>query len=318
MKYSILKYLLSLIIFLLPNFAMASEIESKCPKGMIMWKKPGEGSRECVCSFGRKVPTDISLQAAKIGGCAESQKLSTPADIITSPAGAMSLWLDGDDPFGNGNHPNDNSAILKWIDKSGNANHAIQENAENAPNFVKNFLGLNEQNGKDAYVRTEIQFDGQNDSLNIGAGNVFNPSDASYSLFAVLRSSNINTNGGFLRLNAPGSAIVKSLMVQASGAFRESWPNINLTSSPSLIESNQYYMVSLDYQTGRGGILRINGAEIDADADARLVTAQEEIQIGRGSAFWNGAVGEIIIYKTSLTSPQIMAIEDYLQKKWGI
>ncbi len=309
--------------FLIMALFSISTFAKECPEGMILWKAAGESAQECKCPSTTYISTDISKKPGKMGGCNEIQNVTVPKDIITTPSDSLVLWLDANDPFGNGYLPGQDSKIQQWFDKSGKGNHAIQENPSKSPIFTKSYLNGGatgtDYNGRGAFVRNEVFFDGNDDFLSIENQTIFNVDDRNYVILAVIKPTELNQTRVFFesKVQKP-SRVTKSLSVTANGSLLENWPSLGLESATSTFKNKLSTVLTITYTESSGSILRINGTQVSSKILSKSAFENEQVTISSSSYGWKGSISEIIIFKTNLNSAQIMALEQYLINKWGV
>jgi len=195
-------------------------------------------------------------------------------------------------------------AVSAWSDKSGNGFTASE--ATNRPTTgTRTINGLN-----------TLDFDGTNDILSSSLP----ADDFSQVVFAVVETDSIanirtilgaNNTGGFcLRIqNATGNLQLEKQGIAA--IFNSSVPLAATT--PAIVEA---YLTASFAKLSQG----TNVVNSGQAAHAQTATAGRTAQIGAsaGALFWDGKIGEIIVYDGTLTRVQEGLILGYLSDKWGI
>ncbi len=157
-------------------------------------------------------------------------------------------------------------------------------------------------------------------NLNPGAITIFAvvKTRAAATYGAIISSRNIPPNAGYMLYTAPNSPIDYEAWF---GDGVSSWGN---GSTPhSAITLDKPIILAL---TNNGSAMNIynNGASVGS---ATLTMAQNStmpLRIGAGKNeatpdyFYNGYIGELIVFKRVLSDEERKIIEDYLSKKWGI
>ena len=244
-----------------------------------------------------------------------------PGKVITPPAiSGCALWLDGADS-GSMTFSTGTSNITQWRDKSGLGNHASPRNG--SPVFTSNSI-----NGvASIYLSNAPSFSG---SVSI--------TGTTYTAFAVAVTPSIpNTLGHDQRLlsfavNSTGADynLVTSSIgffnwqqgTDGSGAKIITMRN-NTTVGCNVISANVPFMGSALYN-GANGYLWSNGtAATTTGAASSGNFAISVYGVGDHASnspgeYWNGYIGEIIVFSNALTDSQRQQIEGYLASKWKI
>jgi hypothetical protein len=227
----------------------------------------------------------------------------------------MLLWLDGNDPLGNGTPPADGTALSLWADKSGRQSNALQSNASFRPTYESNAI-----NGRGAiqFLNASTQWMSINPGLQ----------PASYvTAYVVVQTfetpatgtSQINyilartTNSNFqmylqgatstLRFNATNTSSTQA--VANIGA-----PTINTT----------YVMQGYFDGTNVGG--KINaGTEVTAALTGTIKQGTDITYVGQGGGsnrYWHGYIAEIIVFGDILSSSDRLKMRQYLGNKFAV
>ena len=234
--------------------------------------------------------------------------LVLPTPIVPNTIPNCLLWLDGADSTTMGLS---GSTLTTWNDKSGGARNAT---VYGSPTWITGGI-----NGKNAvYMPNAPYFQG---ALTISGSN--------YTCFSVASTTRALPNGTIdMRLvsftsntgvdfGLVGTSI--GLFVQGYssgiGTYRTGWiaSNVILQNTPFLAVS-QY--------DGTRGYLWGNGLEGNLASTASTGNFSiNKYTIGnRGDnsgEFWQGYIGEVIVYSRSLTVSERQSVESYLSGKWG-
>ncbi len=147
--------------------------------------------------------------------------------------------------------------------------------------------------------------------------------NTSYNVFAV--TNNYKTTG----VNAPFSEPVtagaatryQTLFVPYNGNVVNGLWNLN----PTSVSASAYATYTPYLWTGRYApsvnVARNNGANIvSGTTTAAFAGASSPLAIGglAGTWFYNGNIGEVLMYKSDLTATQRQQVESYLALKWGV
>jgi len=241
----------------------------------------------------------------RINGQFDSRNLWTPAQISTS------LWLDANDTNSitfSGNN------VSQWLDKSGNARHAIQATAANQP--VYNSIILNSKPG--------VTFDGSLKFLStVAISNIVLAN--SYSTFTVGRATSAPSNstdgfsnsgfwgddGGFISNYFRGTS-------NLIGAYN--WDgNNDVTTQSYTFGTNVISGVELS-----GGSIRLrqNGGTETSTASGNILVTTGVLRIGKvyrdQEPNFTGVVSEVIFCKGHLSTTDRQLVEGYLAWKWEL
>lgn len=230
---------------------------------------------------------------------------------LVPPAGAA-LWLRADLGITlNG------STVSAWADQSGNALDVSQATAANQPLYVASW-----KNSKPA-----MTFDATNDVLTRSTG--FFAAGTALTIFAVgsmtadpdtVDAGSNNTPWWCIQSIAGNDACY---ITRFNGASRfVAWTG---GSGPTIsgnfgISTNPAYLCWAT--DGNGGaanlVFRANGvAKTTSGGLADTTSASLTMLVGNGTAFSGKTIGEIIVYASFLTGPQIAAVESYITSFWG-
>lgn len=221
----------------------------------------------------------------------------SPADIAN-----LQLWLDAGDET---TITDIAGVVSQWDDKSGNNNHAVQVDTTKRP--ITNSVNINSNNA--------IDFDGVNDFMSFPA-----ISRASgYTAFVVSRLDNMGSSPKTLISGVQGSfdlrydnAPIEFQIVRTNESVI-----LGSTSTP-LINTN--YLISARSDVA-GNNIQVNGVtdasnSIDPNYSADITEIGS--QFNGTQFFFNGRIGEILVYTGTLSSAEMNLVGNYLSNKWGI
>ena len=207
----------------------------------------------------------------------------------------LELWLDAS----SGVTVNGSNQVSLWMDKSGNKRNATQNVVNASPLLFKETASTS---NKSSFIR----LDGTNDFMNVDSSAKIG------SFFSVFRWRGALPN--FTEFNpvfmAKSSSARGFVLVGAQGQTSYYNDGLNNTFSASELEVNRvntFNMAPLDR------LKMVNGI-------TSIPVSHQSYYIGQflnANAFWNGDIGDIIIYNNTLTAVQKMALQNYLEDKYA-
>ena len=252
-------------------------------------------------------------------------KAKVPTDISN-----LVVWLDAgvglfNATSGGSAVTTDASAVARWEDQSGNANHFSQSNSDRRPQLktsIQNSLNV-------------IRFDGFNDGLicasnalfkNVSGATVFavrkcasnptsdqsifratiNGSSGSRIFFSVGFNSG-KANAGGRRLDADGFAGIQSTNNVSTSAFQIQSALYDYTNTDLYLYVNGSQEASNTSWQTTGSTSNTDSAQINVGANL-IATA----------SFFNGDIAEVIAYNRALTTAEREDVEKYLNAKYAI
>lgn len=241
------------------------------------------------------------------------------SDFLPTSFQGLNLWLDATDPF---TLIEISADVSGWNDKSGNENNSLQLETDRQPKTGISFIN-------DLNV---VTFDGVDDFLDIPFSSSLNT--IAFTLFVVCKVTGL---GGFRspftsRNNAAGFGGLEGYIVYVASNNRwQGWIGIdtewggiitNASRDVTLDESVIFTFTAIDGNQD----LKINQVNagsgtstpflINSGAPTRIGAGTSELP--EGGVFFMGDIGEVILYDSILTTSQILQVENYLIKKWGI
>ncbi len=237
------------------------------------------------------------LNIGNLGFRYKARKIFTPTNISN-----ITLWLDASDTS---TITHISGAVSQWNDKSGNNNHATQTTTANQP--ITNSVTIG---GKNA-----IAFDGTSDFMNITAAV---SRTNGYSVFVVNSPDSVSANPRTY-IGGPSGAFtfriddtpLQTQIVKASVA-------VILGGNDTPAANTSY--ISSCRSSIMGNNIQINGSTVGSDNINPAYSSDCDI-IGTNSStfgFFDGKIGEIIIYAGILTDVEMNQVGNYLSAKWGI
>jgi hypothetical protein len=229
------------------------------------------------------------------------------------PTDGLRLWLASDA----GITKDGNGFISAWADQSGNANDSIQNAASYQPQWVDNSL-----NGKPI-----VRFDGIDDQL-VAASSA---GSDNFTVFVVAKTSNTHEIDPESTSGIGGTSGQRYLF----GALYPDGAGVSLgTNGISVYEHAPGYIPALAVYEGPVGsgynciTIKYTAKQPQIFFDGRLMrtgfisplaTVNAPTQIGSGSyGAFGGDVAEVLIYNVALADDDRLAVEEYLNGKYGL
>jgi hypothetical protein len=248
------------------------------------------------------------------------------ASFTPTSISGCTLWLDASDTA---TIAVSGTAVTQWDDKSGSGNNFAQSTAANRP-----VSGTTTQNSKNVIV-----FDGTNDQLDSNrAASYWNflHNTATTLFFAVNKTGTtaespiVWNNGGTssnigygveLRYDAEND-VFQWVTIGSSGLYSV----FNNTGALYTTSSFFYGSVVTDPSNAtaanRSEIRFKNGTAVKNNAATNTPSASNASNIlrvgGNSLTYFQGNIGEVIIYNTALNSTDRALVESYLASKWGV
>ena len=236
---------------------------------------------------------NITLTASNLSGTSPSKVVTVSVtaekplfdlqaiNTDISNISGLKLWLDASDLT---------SAGASWSDKSNNGNNAAKTGS---PSIISNF-----QNGN-----TVMHYTGD------GQRHTFNMINDIRTVFWII-SQDVSVNGSGYRF------------VLSDTTKHPHWHNNN----------NGRFWGSHTASQVKGGVTRLNGNVINGETtsypNSLAILSVQTTSNSDADCFgydrstttnqWRGKLGEILIYNTALSGAEILTVEAYLAKKWGI
>jgi hypothetical protein len=233
-------------------------------------------------------------------------------------SGTLHLWLKAD----TGVVTNASGQVSQWQDQSGNANHAIQNNANNQPSLVS-AAGLG--------GRSAIRFNGIQDNINgdflHGSGDVGVPN--ALTTFAVYNSFSNEPNGNeiFVIGQPPAYGSIRADTIYEDKMYFSTWAYDY--PFPFLGPTNTYRIWTTELNTNLSSVqVYDNSATTETNfsaAVANTVTPAPGYYVGGldptvqntgSSRCFDGDIVEVICYSGQLSDEDRLAILGYLQQKY--
>ena len=227
----------------------------------------------------------------------------------------LQLWLDAADAS---TVTTVSGAASQWNDKSGNARHATQGTANNRPAY-NGVIG-----GKAA-----LTFDGTNDAMATGLESASLTGYAT--LFCVCRPNFADATAASLRAPLYGRDSTTSNayglnLLNTSGTLtlNTQWRGIGFNQSGGPTVTLGIDAIMVGGITATQYVRRVSGVAANLATTPTAGTnsaAGNFLNVGQDPTqlrWWNGPIGEVLVYNRDLSLTEIQTIERYLTTKWAI
>ena len=274
-----------------------------------------------VLSF--EAPGDVGTDNVYNVQVAVTDGTNTPVtqDLTVTVTDPLQLWLKADA----GITANDGESVTTWQDQSANA-YTLSPTETNAPVFSNNSSSNINFNPTVEFSESGLT------GLSLGSGNyIFSESDG-LTAFAVIQSAPVSSTIPFIfdfgYIAPRGYGLVYN---QSQASFYTSSDFGGATTSSSHNQGTIPTLLtgSVNFDQGQQTLL-INGASITSSAvtiaelSAATIDEQYNFEIGYQSKFlqsgryFNGNIGEIVIFNKTFTDAERNEVESYLAIKYGI
>lgn len=235
----------------------------------------------------------------------------------------LMLWFDSvssniysiDSDFKDKIEIDDNIKISKWKDLSLEKNHSVQANSDYQPVFQKNSINNIHS----------LYFDGTNDFLEFSGNSLIGKN---YTIFVVEKKKdcaslkNCSFIGGLIEGAITSTSHLLNFGYYGNDKIRYSNFNsqTNLFSEFTFSKNNQPNIHNIIFTSEYGFIYWINNSILASDYNKKTPLASySKARIAqKQSEYYNGNIGEIIIYDRNLTEKERFDVTEYLSKKWAI
>jgi len=234
----------------------------------------------------------------------------SPYPFAPSNYGGLALWLDAADAS---TVVSSGSSVTQWKDKSGNGANANGYGSVK-PTYVNNVVNN----------LSAVRFNGATSHFTI-PGTQLDIAAEDFAIFAVVQYTPSAT---------PIPIIGKGTGGSATRQWRLSFDTGNRFQIVMFVDSNQATSQSAYTIPGWGlfsgvvyrgtsiqGFINASGLSTPAALSGTLTDTSADVQIGigwTGSNIFNSDMGEILVYKGTITDTQRQQIEGYLAWKWGL
>lgn len=211
-----------------------------------------------------------------------------------------------------------NSKISIWYDLNPNitttSNNATQSNANNKPTYIEDGI-----NGLPV-----LNFNRSNSNYLSFSGNLLK--NSSFTVFVVERRTANFSNNYFIGGNETGDNANLVLGYKTNTSFNFGLTNNELAATVAAYSKPKAYLHSFTfnfvtkkyYLNGAEQTVTLSGS---ASNIASAISAFSQAYLGFNAAsasYYNGDIGEVIIFAKLLTLEERKAVENYLTKKWNV
>lgn len=228
----------------------------------------------------------------------------------------LKLWLDGQDPSGNGTFPTNGSAFHTWVDKSGIGNTTTTGASD--PTYS---VGAVTNSGK---TRNALAFSAASSQfLNCGITG-FPSGSGARTMIAVGQSTNVGTQMAFMGYGDTANFHGFSIEISGGAKIQLDIQTAGITGNTTLV-NNTLYVLTLNYPAGQtsGSVTgNVNGTNQTMSANANVPNTGTTVgYVGQdvtASSLLDGFVCELLLYNVALSATNQANIITYLRQKYGI
>lgn len=227
----------------------------------------------------------------------------------------LDIWLDASQPlFFKESFQTpiaNNEAIPRWRDYNGrHIVDAYQSTSTNQPRYHENAI-----NGLSV-----ARFDGINDFLTSSGSAIINAANSNHTIFFVIKpSSNLSSTEAIIAWNDSSGGNKELIMVSSSTGYLDFYSSgSNVIISENLRNTVSVISITVNGSTVkayRDGILKSTNT-IVSSGTAGLFSIGMEYDSATPSNFYDGDLGELLIFGTFLSDDERQIIENDLIKKW--
>lgn len=203
---------------------------------------------------------------------------------------------------------NDGESVEKWEDRSGNNNHAIQEDSDRMPSYKENALNEN----------AVINF--KEDFMVIDFEKEYEQPFTAFVVFQITQDADEGDDhqifdgayGARFRLGISVYEFIFAAIDQWGPPLEEDF----------FLPTEGFQQISVLYNLeGSDSLMRLNSEEVDSSTGMNEAPVTD-ITIGAQNShiqqFFAGDMAEIILYNRELSEEEIIEVENYLQEKYNL
>lgn len=235
-----------------------------------------------------------------------------PGSAGNPPIGGYTHWWDADDLSSMVLVGDD--VVDTWADKGSGANDATSPSIGRSPRVGRHIsLFAN---------RTVLFFVGPATSQGSVLSSSATASSRTQTLFVAAMCEETANNPTLIGCNADGGNRFK-ILGSNNGLTTDKADVVQLANQANATLTEGTPFVGVQVLTATDITHYLNETS-ETDADSTAFTGGTTVQIGNstsigtGNASFNGVIGEVLIYASTLNATDILTTVDYLQAKWGI
>lgn len=237
----------------------------------------------------------------------QSPVLEKPKRFSPRNLPGLQLWLRAQDITGIAN----GGAVTTWSDRSGNGNNVTQGTAAARPTWQRNV-----QNGKAAvrFDQTDDQLEGT--TLGLSAVTVFAVAQVVDNTAFKTIVSDWGADGSELWLMDVSDTEQPRFLSTPDGATAS-----RVISTDPTVRSGAVLVTATHPGATGNQVLRTNRGQVDSDAVTDLFTGgTPTLRVGSGNnvSRWNDDICEILVYNRVLSAGEIVRVEAYLNRYYGL
>jgi hypothetical protein len=227
----------------------------------------------------------------------------------------LTLWLDASDT---GTITESSNSVSQWDDKSGNTNHATQGTGAAQPitnTRTQNSLNTIDFNGSTHYMDAN------------GAVGVMSGDDTPFTMFVAMEPDDYAptaTAYAFVAGGNSGDNVPELPSYYYNGSTTSGRRNATDNSYKSFTSTANFQVITYEFPGTTLTAYTDTTKELDAVAhNTTGAVTLNRLTIGAQGRttnfnFYDGKIGEILIYDSALSDANIAAVQAYLISKWGI
>lgn len=245
------------------------------------------------------------------------------AGFAPNSLGNLYLWLDAQD---SSSYSATSGQVSSWTDKSGSGNTVSQSTANNRPTLFESSGNVQNSTASVINGKQSFFFDGTNDLL-VSSQNITLPQ---WTAFAVVRPTAVSSTYGVVTADYVLGGIASTTATRGPQIMRVSSSQLQaiafssagavVTASVSSISNNTAVLLAARQGSTQLTAFKNGTAGTPQNATQNSSTVNQfAVGIASGTAqYWQGHIGEILIYNRSLTNSEMSSVNAYLQGRWGL
>jgi hypothetical protein len=224
--------------------------------------------------------------------------------FLPTQISSCTLWLDAADPNATGVLPANGATVSTWRDKSSTAN---------------NFTGSATYTLDSVYNKYGLSFNGSTNYFSQVNGSLYSITNTTYTIFTVHRfyfDNPSNSIGNVYRRAGGGAFFFRQFVGGAVQWITDTDPAGYIQVSGTAASLSGIGCINTITTTSATAYL--NGTSVGSGARSTTTNIAFVIGYSSVSELLQGAIFEMIIYNTTITTAQRQQVEGYLAAKWGL